>query len=178
MAPSVSLKTVQSCSTNEALIDEGARLLSLDLDDLYATLGMQLLGRASPGTAAGIVAYFSGLRSSCEAREFYPALPASVTSGQLTSELRVIYEGLKADGKQYLVDMNEDLRRALCSENVFAASGAPTRSALAVVSVIIGAALRLPRDFDAVAVTVGVIMLKVGLRNFCAGGPGARTDTG
>lgn len=165
---------MQPSSLNDSYIDEGTRLLLLDLEDLYATLGLQLLGRAPPGTAAGIATYLCSLRSSCEAREFYRELTGGISTSQLTSDLRVIYEGLKASGRRYLAEADPDLRRSLCNENIFAAAEAQTRSSLAVVTVIIGAALRLPPDLNPVAITVGAIVLKLGLRNFCAN----RTDGG
>jgi hypothetical protein len=160
--------TVPSVNVNEGFIDEGMKLLRLHIDDLYATLGGQTLGRSSPGRAAGIISYVSGLRSSCEARDLYKGLPTVISAEQLGSELRVIYDGLREDGRHYLAEVREDLRKSLCSENIFAVTETVNRSSLEVVTVIVGAALRLPRDFNSIAVTVAAIVLKAGLRDFCA----------
>ena len=60
----------------EDLTNEAMKLLRMEIDELYATLGGQLLARNLPSRVAGIVSYLSAVRSASEAKSFYEALPS------------------------------------------------------------------------------------------------------
>lgn len=153
--------------TIEVLTDEAMRLLSMQLDDLYATLGGQLLPRALPTRVAGMVSYLSAVRSVAEAKSFYELLPSETALTEWGRGLGVIYEGLKQDGMNLLREASADLRKALCNEDIFHLSDQINRSTVQIVVMVVGAAMRLPRELDAICATVAVILLKRGLRDFC-----------
>ena len=54
----------------EDLTNEAMKLLRMEIDELYATLGGQLLARNLPSRVAGIVSYLSAVRSASEAKSF------------------------------------------------------------------------------------------------------------
>lgn len=151
----------------EVLTDEAIKLLELEIDALYATLGAQLLGQNFPARTASIVSYISALRSAAEAKSLYQALPSLTSMEESGTGLRVIYEELKQDGMRYFSEVTEDLRKAVCKEDIFRLTDTPERSSIEVVVTLVAAALRMPPKFDPIAVTVSAILLKLGLRNFC-----------
>lgn len=151
----------------ETLTDEGMKMLRLEIGDLYATLGGQLLTRSLPTRAAGIVSYMSAVRSAFEAKTLYEALPSGEALTDWGRGLEVIYEGLQQDGMRFFQEVNEDLRKALCNEDILHLTDVVNRSAMHIVVTVVAAALRLPREFDPIAVTVSTILFKLGLRNFC-----------
>jgi len=153
--------------TAETLVDEGMKLLALEIDDLYAALGAQLLGQNLPGRVAGIVSYLSALRNAFEAIDLYRALPSPLSQVGIGNGLRVINDGLRDDGRRYFRGVSADLRNALCKDDIFDLAETPAPSSVGVVITLVGAALRIPREFDAISVTIAAIILKLGLPNFC-----------
>ncbi len=153
--------------TTETLVDEGMKLLALEIDDLYAALGAQLLGQNLPGRVAGIVSYLSALRNACEATDLYRALPSPLSQVGIGNGLRVINDGLRDDGRRYFSGVSADLRNALCKDDIFDLAKTPASSSVGVVITLVGAALRIPREFDAISVTISAIILKLGLPIFC-----------
>jgi hypothetical protein len=145
----------------EELAEEAMRLLRLDIDELYATLGGQLLSCTSPIRAAGIANYLSAVCSASETKTIHPALT------EWGGGLGVIYEELKKDAMRFLSDVKEDLRKALCTEDILALSDHVNRSTIQIVIIIVGAVFRMPKEFEPISVTVTVILFKLGLRNFC-----------
>ena len=153
--------------TADTFVDEGMKLLALEIDDLYAALGAQLLGQKLPGKVAGIVSYLSALRNACEATDLYRALPSPLSQVGIGNGLRVINDGLRDDGRRYFSGVSADLRNALCKDDIFDLAKTPAPSSVGVVITLVGAALRIPREFDAISVTISAIILKLGLPNFC-----------
>ena len=151
----------------EVLADEALKLLRLETHELYATLGGQLLAHNLPTRVAGIMSYLSAVRSASEAKSFYAALPSGPTLSDWGNGLGVIYEELKQDGMSFVKNVKEDLRKALCNEDILRLSDHITRSTMQVVVMIVGATLRMPREFEPISVTVATILLKQGLRNIC-----------
>jgi hypothetical protein len=151
----------------ETFVDEGMKLLALEIDDLYAALGAQLLGQHLPSRVAGIISYLSSLRNASEATDLYRALPSPLSQVGIGIGLRTINDGLMEDGRRYFTCVAADLRSALCKDDIFHIAETPTRSLVGVVIMLVGAALRIPREFDAISVTISAIILKMGLPNFC-----------
>jgi len=151
----------------EVLANEAIKLLRMEIDDLYATLGGQLLGQNLPTRVAGVVSYLSALRSASDAKSFYEALPPGPALTEWSSGLGVIYEELKKDGIRFMERVNEDLRKAVCNEDILHLSATVNRSTMQVVVMVVGATLRMPREFEPISVTVAAILFKLGLRNFC-----------
>jgi hypothetical protein len=143
------------------------KLLRMETDELYATLGGQLLARNLPTRVAGIVSYLSAVRSASEAKEFYEALPSGPSLTEWGSGLGVIYEELKRAGVRLLSEVKGDLRKAICNEDILRLSDQVNRSTMQILVMVVGATLRMPREFEPISVTVAAILLKVGLRNFC-----------
>jgi hypothetical protein len=151
----------------ETLVSETTKLLSMRIDELYATLGAQLLVFAKPTSAAGIVSYLSAIRNSSEATVLLEGLPAAPSLTEWATGLEFIHERLEREGKRYLTEKREGLRKALCNEEIFTLSNEVNRSTIQILMTIIGATLRFPREFDSISVTTLSIILKSGLRNFC-----------
>jgi hypothetical protein len=151
----------------EDLTNEAMKLLRMEIDELYATLGGQLLARNLPSRVAGIVSYLSAVRSASEAKSFYEALPSVPALADWGGGMGVIYEELKRDGMRFLSDVKEELRKGLCNEDILRLSDQVSHSTMQIVIMVIGAIFRMPREFEPILVTVAVILFKLGLRNFC-----------
>jgi hypothetical protein len=152
----------------EMLVSETDKLLRIGIDELYATLGAQLLVFTPPTRAAGIMSYLSAVRSASEATLFLEGLSAVPSLSEWGTGLGFIYETLKAQGQRYLTEKKEDLRKALCNQDILAWSGEVNRSTIQILITIVGATLRMPRELDSISATTLAIILKLGLRNFCS----------
>jgi hypothetical protein len=151
----------------EVLANQGMKLLSLDLDALHATLGAQLLGQKLPTRIAGLLSYLSAIRNAAESKQLYEALPAASELSQWGRGLAVIHEELKQDGIELLESIGDELRKALNNDDLLHLSDQINRSTMQVVIIVVGACLRIPREYDPICATVAAILLKQGLRNFC-----------
>jgi hypothetical protein len=149
------------------LTNDASKLFPLSLDDLYATLGCQLLAYALPSKVAGIVSYLAAVRSASEARVLFEGLRPTAAMIDWGKGLSVICEELKQDGTRYIADAAQELRNALDSEDIFRLADDPSGPQLQILSMLIASVLKLPRDMEAIAATVTVILIKAGVRNFC-----------
>ena len=148
-----------------ALVDSAMKLFSVDTNDLYAVLGMQLLACAKPTRAAGIVTFLSAIRQANQAVNFIDILrPDLIERGEW---FEVVHEELKRDGVRYLADMSGELRKTLCKEEILRLSDQLTPSNLHVIIMLVGAALKVSTQFDSICATIAVLILKNGLRNLC-----------
>ena len=154
----------------ELLTDEAMKLLRLEIGELYATLGGQLLVQNDPTRVAGIVSYLSAVRSASWAKTFYEKLPSGPALGEWGRGLGTIYEELKQNGMDYFGDVSGDARKALCNEDILRLPEPINRSTMEIIVTVVEAALRIPRETDALAATIASIIVKLGLRNFCRGG--------
>jgi len=152
----------------EVLTDDAMKLLELGIDNLYTALGAQLLGQNLPTRAAGLVSYILALRNAAEAKSLYKDLPSLPSATESGTGLRIICEELKQDGMRYLSEVSQGLRKTVCKEDILRLTDNITRSSMEVIILIVGATLRMPREFEPIAVIVSVILLKLGLRNFCS----------
>jgi len=149
-----------------ALVDSAMKLFSVETNDLYAVLGMQLLACAKPTRAAGIVTFLSAIRQANRAVNFIDILrPDLIENGEWFD---VVHEELKRDGVRYLADVSGELRKALCSDEILRLSDQLSPSNLHVIIMLVGAALKVSTQFDSICATVAVLILKNGLRNLCA----------
>jgi hypothetical protein len=153
------------------LTNEASKLFTLSLDDLYATLGCQLLAYELPSKAAGIISYLAAVRSASEARVLFEGLrrPAAAVIGW-GKGISVICEELKQDGMRYIGDSAEELRKALDNEDILQMADEPSQPQLQILLMLVASILKLPREMETVAATVTVILVKTGLRNFCRQG--------
>ena len=152
----------------ETLVSETAKLLRMRIDELYATLGSQLLVFTKPTSAAGIVSYLSAVRNSSEATFLLEGLSAGPSLTEWAIGLKFIHETLESQGKRYLTENTERLRKALCNQEVIRLSDEINSSTLRILITIIGATLQFPRELDSISATTLAIILKLGLRNFCS----------
>jgi hypothetical protein len=151
----------------EALVSETTKLLRMRIDELYAVLGAQLLVFTKPTSAAGIVSYLSAIRNSSEATLMLEGLSAGPSLPEWATGLEYIHEMLETQGKRYLTEKREGLRKALCNQEILALSDDVNCSTIQILITIIGATLRFPRELDSISATTLAIILKSGLRNFC-----------
>lgn len=151
----------------EASTNEAMKLLRMELDALYVTLGSQLLARNLPSRTAEIVSDLCAFRSLSEQKSRYTAQPSQSLLPGWRKRLGRIYDELRQDGKSYVAKMGEDLRKALSNEDILSLSEHVNRSTLQIIVVIVGGTLRMPVELEPISVTVSAILLKVGLRNFC-----------
>lgn len=151
----------------QALAEDTTKLLTVSLDALYITLGGQLLGTARPSKVAGMMSYLAAVRFASDAKALHDALPAALSPKNLSDCLGTICDELMREGMRYLGEAAKELREALNNEELFHLSDEPSRSHIQIILMVVAAVLRLPRDVDAIAVTVTAILLKRGLRDFC-----------
>ena len=78
-----------------------------------------------------------------------------------------IHETLERQGKRYLAEQKEGLRKALCNEEILTLSDEVNCSTIQILMTIVGATLRFPRELDPLSATTLAILLKLGLRDFC-----------
>lgn len=152
----------------ERLAAEGMKLVQLDVDQLYATLGGQLLSRNLPTRVAGFIRYLSAVLSASEAKALYHRLPAEPSLTEWGRGLGIIYDELRQDGIDFIDEMRTDLRKSICNEDILRLSSQLNVSTLQIVILVVSATLRMPREFDPIAVTVAVILVKIGLQKFCS----------
>src|SRR5262245_29562076 len=151
----------------ETLVSETTKLLRMRIDDLYAVLGAQLLVFTKPTLAAGIVSYLSAMRNSSKATLLLEGLSAGPPLTEWATGLDYIHEILESQGKRYLTEKREGLRKALCNQEILALSDEINCSTIQILMTIIGATLRFPRELDSMSATTLAIVLKLGVRNFC-----------
>jgi hypothetical protein len=150
---------------SDVLIDSAMKLFSIETDDLYAVLGAQLLGRADPTRAAGIIALFSAVRHADRAINFIEVLRPGLFQG--SGWLEIIHEELKRDGIRYLSEVSGELRRGLCNADVVRLSQQVNPENLHTLILLIAALLGISRGFEAISATVAVLLLRLGLADFC-----------
>lgn len=156
----------------ETLAAEGLKLLQLETDELYATLGGQLLAHNLPTRVAGIVSYFSAVRTASDAKSLYEQLPIVPSLSEWGRGLGIICDELKREGLRFMEEVKAELSKSICNEDVLHLSDEINQSSFQVVIMVVGATLRMPREFDPISVTIAALLLKIGLRKFCddAGG--------
>jgi hypothetical protein len=152
----------------ETLVSETERLLSLEISELYATLGAQLLLLGRPTSAAGTICYLSQVgRASSSAISDRGEYDGSLVI-QWKAGVALIHKTLRARGEQYFAEARNELRDAICHEEILAWSDDVNRSIIRILITIVSGTLRTPRILDAVSAITVAILLKLGLRNFCA----------
>ena len=150
----------------EILTDQAMKLIQMDIDELYVTLGSQLLARDVPSRTAEIARHLSAVRDVSKSRDLFSVLqePAVTEWGVRLGE---IYHELRQDGMNYLAEIKDNLRTSLCCADVLSLSDQTNRSTLQIVVLIVGGTLRLPLELEPTSVTIAAILFKVGLRGFC-----------
>jgi hypothetical protein len=135
-------------------------------DELYAVLGAQLLVFTRPTSAAGIVSYLLAIRNSSEATLLLEGLSAGPKLAEWATGLGYIHDMLESQGKHYLAERREGLRKALGNQDILALSEEINSSTVQILITIISSTLGFPRELDSISATTLAIILKLGLRNF------------
>jgi hypothetical protein len=151
----------------ETLAGEAMRLFRLDISELYAILGGQLLGSTVPSRAAGIVVYLTSVRSALVAKTITEAVPSQPDLAGWAAELEAIFEELRRDGIRFLAEVSGNLRQALNNKDILRLSEELSPSAVRMIIVLVAGALSMPRELDPICATVTAVILRLGLRDFC-----------
>ncbi len=154
----------------EILTEEAMKLLRVGVDELFATLGGQLLWRNLPSRTAGMITYLSAVRSASEATLLFEQLAGGPNLPECVKGLNKIYEELREEGIRFFRENAGDLQKAVCNDEMLRLSTEINRSTMQIVIMVVGATLRMPRELDPVAVTLANILVKIGLQNFCRDG--------
>lgn len=154
----------------EILTEEAMKLLRVGVDELFATLGGQLLWRNLPSRTAGIIIYLSAVRSASEATLLFEQLPAGPNLPECVKGLNRIYDELREEGIRFFRENASDLQKAVCNEEMLRLSNDINRSTMEIIIMVVAATLRMPRELDPIAVTLANILIKIGLQNFCRDG--------
>lgn len=156
-------------SSPRALAEDVEKLLRFEVQDLYATLGAQLLVTRVPSRAAGILSYIAAVRGAAEARAFHETLAVSPGLKEWATGLGVIYDVLRQEGSEYFATITPDLRKFLCGrEDVLRWADHADLASIEMFIMLVSGVLRVPRELDSICTTVVAILLRIGVRNFCA----------
>lgn len=150
----------------DLLIEDAMRLHEKPINELYSTLGLQLVAGNLPTGAAGIMSYLSAFQGAYKAKEGYHAWPWPPALSEWMNGLEIIHEGLKRQGIRFLIEHKEGLRKGLIRKQAFLIANGINHKILQSIVPAVRESLTLPREFEPVAATVTVIIFKLGLRGF------------
>jgi len=146
-------------ATNEPAIEdlthEALKLLSFDLDELYAVLGCQLLGAARPTRAAQLLVCITELGSA----------PADARPGSRNVE--EIAGDLRGDGSRFIEATRDDFRRSLCTKEILDLTENIDASRMQILILLISAVLKMPPQFESISATLAAMFCKSLLREMC-----------
>jgi hypothetical protein len=158
-------------SIKELSIDEltaqAMQLLNISLDELYAVLGFQLIGYSRPARVAGIISYHATLQKIVDGQSLYNSLGVAPPLADLSKGLEAIYEELKQEGFGFVDGIREELCKVLCTPEILDLADRATTSSIQIMVLMVAGALRMPPQMESLAATVGAIISKTGLKNFC-----------
>ena len=153
------------------LTEEVIKLLQMRMEELYGTLGGQLMGTMRPTQAAGMVSFLFTAESASKAKVLLNSLPSVTVSPEWNEGIQVICHEFTREGRNYIEEIRQELCIALNDNNeqIFQLSEQRDRSSIHAIIMVIAAILKLPRELEPLSATVTAILLKHGLRDFCSG---------
>lgn len=151
----------------EDLTHEAIKLLSLEIDELYAVLGCQLLGSAPPTRGAGIVTNFMNLRRARDTKVVNKTIGYEIDADKWLHDVEDLCSGLKGDGVRFVDGMKEEFRKGLCNQNVLSLTNNVDESKMQILIMIISAILKMPPQFESISATVAAMLCKSKLREIC-----------
>jgi hypothetical protein len=151
----------------DELTTQAMQLLHASLGDLYAVLGFQLTGYSRPARLATIISYHTNLQKIVEAENLQASLTITPPHRDLSRSLDVVYEDLKQEGAQFVSAVREDLCKVLCTPETLDLAHRATAASMRVMLLMIAGALRMPPQTESLAATLGAIIYKSGLKDFC-----------
>jgi hypothetical protein len=133
----------------------------LEVDELYAVLGCQLLALASPTRAADVMIRIFDLKKAQSA-------PSGSPGGQVPGEgLEELCTGLRGDGSRFVAAMKEEFRKGLCNENVVSLTEDVDEPKMQILIMIISAILKIPPAFESISATLAALLCKSMLKDIC-----------
>jgi len=153
--------------TIEELTSQAMQLLNVSIGDLYAVLGFQLMGYSRPTRLAAIISYYTSLPEILDGQRLYSSLGSEYSLADLSNGLDSVYEELKQEGAQFVAVAREDLCKTLCTPETLDLADRATASSMRVLLLMIAGALRMPPQTESLAATLGAIICKSGLKDFC-----------
>jgi hypothetical protein len=151
----------------EELTTQAMQLLSVNLTELYAVLGFQLIGYSRPARLAAIVSYHASLQHIVDAPDLVKSSAVANPIMDLSYGLNAVYEELKQDGVHFVDTVREELCRALWTPESLDLADRATASSVQIMVLMITGALRIPPQMESLAVTLAAIICKSGLKDFC-----------
>jgi hypothetical protein len=149
------------------LAHEAGKLLNLDIDELYAVLGLQLLASASPTRGAGVLAQILALKTASATRAMNPAPGSEFAEDAWVADLYAICSGLEGDGREFVEAAREEFRKGLCNETVLRLTEDVDEAKMQILIMIISAILKLPPAFESISATLAAMLCKSQLREIC-----------
>lgn len=150
----------------EELTHEALKLLSFELDDLYAVLGCQLLGAAPPTRAAQAFVSIVAIGKTAEPGEWAEQNIATVEHLR-THKIDEIARQLRDDGGRFIDAMREDFRRSLCTEEILNLTENIDASRMQMLILLISAVVKMPPRFESISATLAAMFCKSLLRRMC-----------
>lgn len=151
----------------EDLTQEAIKLLSFEIDVLYAVLGCQLLGSAPPTRGAGIITNVLDLRKARNSKKLNRSTSSEVNVYTWPHDDEELFSGLKGDGVRFVEAMKGEFRKGLCNENVFNLTDQVDESKMQILIMIISAILKIPPPFESISATLAAIFCKSRLKDIC-----------
>jgi hypothetical protein len=145
---------------------EAGKLLELDIDELYAILGCQLLALASPARAADVMAQILARKKASDAPTGNAA-GYEFSEDKRVEELQKLYDGLKGDGRRFVDAMRGEFRKGLCNQNVLRLTEDVDEPKMQILIMITTAILKIPPAFESISATLAAILCKSLLREIC-----------
>jgi len=140
----------------EDLTCEALKLLSFELDDLYAVLGCQLLAAAPPTRVAHMLAWVIDPDKANES----PADEWMIRVETLCNDLR-------HDGASFVDSIKENLRKSLCTKDILDLTGDVDESKMQILIMLISATLKIPPQLESIAATLAAMCCKSMLQELC-----------
>jgi hypothetical protein len=139
----------------EDLTRDALKLLSFELDDLYAILGCQLLAAAPPTRVAHMLVWLVDLRKT--------ESPAD----EWISRGEKIRNDLQCDGTSFVDSIKEDLRKSLCTKDILDLTGDIDESKMQILIMLVSAILKIPPQLESISATLAAMFCKSMLREVC-----------
>lgn len=158
-------------ATNEPAIEEltreALRLLSFDLEDLYAVLGCQLLATAPPSRAARVMTSLANLGTTPQPREWEGMHAGMPVACEWSQGIENIARELRRDGSRFIDEMREDFRRSLCTKEILDLTENINASRMQILILLISAIVKMPPQFESISATLAAMFCKSLLREMC-----------
>ena len=156
---------------NEPAIEELTRdaleLLSFDLEDLYAVLGCQLLGAATPTRAAQVMTSLANLATRSELKEWQGMIADTAVACASSQGVENIARDLRRDGSRFIDEMREDFRRSLCTKEILDLTENINASRMQILILLISAVVKMPPQFESISATLAAMFCKSLLCEIC-----------